>query len=499
ERTTRVRYDALGRPIEALDPLGRSRTYGYDELGNTTVVHLPTGEEVRSRYDGRGLLVARSGPGVEDEFAWDGYGRQTLAKSAAVSRGFEYDGLDRPTAIYDTGFGTARRVYDAEGRVAQAVYPDDAVRGFPGVVVSYGYDARGALVRISDPAAGTWQLDYDAAGRPVRERDPSGIERTTRYDGSGFVSRIDVARPGGSVESFAYGGYDPAGNPGTIETSEGTSSVTYDDRDRVKTIAYPGAQGSESFGYDHAGSRTLHVDRAGVARTYVVDAAGQLAEIRDTATQAVVERFGHDAAGRRISRTPASGLAEAYAYDGLGRLSRWTRGSGAGAMQLDFAYDALGGRYRRTDAASPSTPSLYFGEWAELRGSERVRLVHGPGVDNVLAEITATGVTRTLVQDGQGHVTQVTEGTATVSARRYEAFGTVRAQSGSTSVERGYAGRPVEGASGLVALRARHYDPSTGRFLQSDPLGIEADQPYAYAANNPLVYRDPSGLEAVAN
>ncbi|CAG1007090.1 partial tRNA nuclease WapA, partial [Myxococcaceae bacterium] len=47
ERTTRVRYDALGRPIEALDPLGRSRTYGYDELGNTTVVHLPTGEEVR--------------------------------------------------------------------------------------------------------------------------------------------------------------------------------------------------------------------------------------------------------------------------------------------------------------------------------------------------------------------------------------------------------------------------------------------------------------------
>jgi hypothetical protein len=35
--------------------------------------------------------------------------------------------------------------------------------------------------------------------------------------------------------------------------------------------------------------------------------------------------------------------------------------------------------------------------------------------------------------------------------------------------------------------------------LQSDPLGIEADQPYAYAANNPLVYRDPSGLEAVAN
>jgi len=499
ERTTRVRYDVLGRPIEALDPLGRSRTYGYDEIGNTTVVHLPTGEEVRSQYDARGLVLARSGPGVQDEFAWDGYGRQTLAKNAAASRGVEYDALGRPVAIYDSGFGTARRVYDAEGRVEQAVYPDDPVRGFPGVVVTYGYDARGALVWISDPAAGTWQLDYDAAGRPVRQRDPSGIERTTSYDRSGFVSRIDVARPGGSVESFEYGGYDAAGNPGTIGTSEGTSSVTYDDRDRVKTIAYPGPQGSESFGYDRAGNRTLHVDRTGASRTYVVDAAGQLAEIRDTATQAVVERFGHDAAGRRISRTPASGLAEAYAYDGLGRLVRWTRGSGAGAMQLDLAYDALGERYRRTDAASPSTPSLYFGAWAELRGSERVRLVAGPGTDQVLAEITASHVTRTLVQDGSGNVTQVTEGTATVSTRRYEAFGTVRAQSGAASVERGYAGRPAEGASGLVPLRARHYDPATGRFLQSDPLGIEADQPYAYAANNPLVYRDPSGLKAVAN
>jgi RHS repeat-associated protein len=63
-------------------------------------------------------------------------------------------------------------------------------------------------------------------------------------------------------------------------------------------------------------------------------------------------------------------------------------------------------------------------------------------------------------------------------------------------VERGFAGRPLEGASGLVYLRARHYDPATGRFLQPDPLGLDSDQLYAYARSNPYVYRDPTGLLA---
>ncbi|MGH7343026.1 MAG: RHS repeat-associated core domain-containing protein, partial [Candidatus Rokuibacteriota bacterium] len=82
-------------------------------------------------------------------------------------------------------------------------------------------------------------------------------------------------------------------------------------------------------------------------------------------------------------------------------------------------------------------------------------------------------------------------------SRRYEAFGTVRRRDGGPApVERGFAGRPLEGSTGLVYLRARHYDPATGRFLQPDPLGIDADQLYAYARSNPYVYRDPTGLAA---
>jgi len=42
---------------------------------------------------------------------------------------------------------------------------------------------------------------------------------------------------------------------------------------------------------------------------------------------------------------------------------------------------------------------------------------------------------------------------------------------------------------------ARYYDPEIGRFLQRDPIGIErGSNTYAYVANDPLTWVDPTGL-----
>jgi RHS repeat-associated protein len=42
--------------------------------------------------------------------------------------------------------------------------------------------------------------------------------------------------------------------------------------------------------------------------------------------------------------------------------------------------------------------------------------------------------------------------------------------------------------------RYRDYDPTTGRYIQADPIGLDGgDNPYSYAGNNPLRYTDPSG------
>lgn len=44
--------------------------------------------------------------------------------------------------------------------------------------------------------------------------------------------------------------------------------------------------------------------------------------------------------------------------------------------------------------------------------------------------------------------------------------------------------------------RARYYNPATGRFLSEDPLGFwgSGTNFYAYTGNNPISYRDPTGL-----
>ncbi|KAA8995777.1 RHS repeat-associated core domain-containing protein, partial [Paenibacillus spiritus] len=64
-----------------------------------------------------------------------------------------------------------------------------------------------------------------------------------------------------------------------------------------------------------------------------------------------------------------------------------------------------------------------------------------------------------------------------------------------------YAGEYWDSDTGLQYLRARWYDPSTGRFITEDTWEgrinhPDSQNPYVYVVNNPLRYVDPSGLKA---
>jgi RHS repeat-associated protein len=75
----------------------------------------------------------------------------------------------------------------------------------------------------------------------------------------------------------------------------------------------------------------------------------------------------------------------------------------------------------------------------------------------------------------------------------YDAFGAVRSQSAASDNYWLFAGEQRDEESGLDYLRARYYDPETGRFLSLDPLASG----YVYANNNPVNLVDPSGLVSV--
>ena len=177
-----------------------------------------------------------------------------------------------------------------------------------------------------------------------------------------------------------------------------------------------------------------------------------------------------------------------YSWNALNQLTRVTKNS---VEQARFAYDPLGRRVEKV-AAGVTTAYTYDG-LATLRQNEgalSLKYVNGPYVDDPLAVDRGTGLDY-LHADGLGSVVSLTNATGVVTqARGYDAWG--RPEAGADQSGYAFTGREWDAETGLYYYRARYYDPSIGRFLSEDPIGLAE---YAYVGNHPTVFIDPLGLE----
>jgi RHS repeat-associated protein len=95
-----------------------------------------------------------------------------------------------------------------------------------------------------------------------------------------------------------------------------------------------------------------------------------------------------------------------------------------------------------------------------------------------------------------GSVRDVVDNTVTqLQSQLYSPFGEPYGGSGTSQTVFGFTGEPTD-ANGLVQLRARYYNPALGVFTGLDPL--ELGNRYQYVRNNPIRWRDPSGLQCTA-
>jgi RHS repeat-associated protein len=77
----------------------------------------------------------------------------------------------------------------------------------------------------------------------------------------------------------------------------------------------------------------------------------------------------------------------------------------------------------------------------------------------------------------------------------YDSFGNTTNSSGNVTNPFRYTGRDFDSKTSLYYYRARYYDTTSGRFISEDPMQFGAGVDfYAYVANSPVNFTDPSGL-----
>ena len=107
------------------------------------------------------------------------------------------------------------------------------------------------------------------------------------------------------------------------------------------------------------------------------------------------------------------------------------------------------------------------------------------------------------VYNAHGDVVQLVKDNAVVASYTYDAFGNLTSQIGESDNPFLYCGEYYDAETKTYYLRARYYNPANGRFTQqdawsfmdaSDPLSLNL---YTYCCNNPVMYVDPSGHDAI--
>ncbi len=519
--TTTYTNDVAGQRIKMVDPEGRLTALTLDGANRTTkTIYTQTGQPsitVDEAYDWQDRRTSMTSAGVTSTYSYDARGNLTGAGPASQRFAYDYSQPGQVVETYPDGTAVTYEVDDAgalmrlDGSSAsgdvQASYLRDADRRPTAIALSNGvlqsrsYDVAGHITAQSVQHLGTVlageTYTYDGDGNRLSQRTTAAgrsVLNAYKYDTLGRISGFSASTtavpepvvdtdPDGATStppaalgllpvpaSFDTGSPQPDGTPvdaavapatniaydavGNIVNLEGTG-FNHDNADQITTQTAPNA----TWTFDRSGAVTKMLGANGTT-TFAYDAAGRLARatVQPPAGSAITVTYGYDGDGNRISRT-VGGVTTQYGWDPNASVPQLVLEQSGGVVQRRYFNDERG-----PVAMQTPTETYYF---------------H---------------------RDPLGTTNQLTDSSgAVVAAYSYDAFGAVSAVGPAAAVnDILFQGQQLDPATGLYNMRARNYDPNTGRFTQREPLatpvGAPLITPYAFVGNRPTVFTDPTGL-----
>ncbi len=459
-------YDGFGDLIQRSSPAAGTITYHFDSGGDLIQKIDARGNTANFSYDALNRVISTSYPGNSAEnvaYTYDqsghgfGIGRLTSVSDAAgtLSRSYDERGnLLTETRTYAAATLTTSYTYDAASRVASITYPSKWS-------VSYTRDAMGRITAAAAqaPGGGSPQsivsaVTYQPFGPVSALTYGNGIRETRGFDLAYRLKGIAAA----NVQdlSYSYDAADDVLSVGDGLNAANNQSLGYDVLNRLTSAS--GAYGSFGYTYDANGNRLTEASAAtsdglGSVTALTYNQAGRLATV-STAGQPLTQ-YTYDAHGRRIVKVGSITATTIYQYDRGDRLLEET--DGQGHAQVDYVY--LNGRPVATIQLSNN--QIYF--------------LHG---DRLGTPQIATDSTQAIAW-----------------STTYQPFGQVNAAPVTITEDLRFPGQEADLETGLYHNGFRDYLPGWGRYLTSDPIGLEGGlNTYAYVNNNPLGDIDPLGL-----
>ncbi len=520
-------YDGRDRLIKEVDPLGKEIKYAYDGADNLVQKTDRNGRETRYTYDSLNRLTKEKWVGNANEitYAYDPSGNVVTVRDTFSSLAYTYDASNRVRTVNNNATPGAPKVllsysYDAASNVTSVV---DTINGAAGATTAYQYDARNLQTHITQTGNGLANkrvdLSYNPLGQFVtinRFANLSGTQSVIRSDYSyDTLNRLtSLTHKHGTANVASYGfKYDVSSRITSITDIDGTTNYSYDDRDQLKAANHSNAANpDESYAYDANGNRTsssLH------GSGYVTGPGNRL--LSDG-----TYKYVYDNEGNTIRRTEiATAKVREFKWDYRNRLTAVIDKNAAGTktQEVRFTYDALDRRIFKAVDTNPTdaidavlTHFVYDREDVLMDFVDRdgsgpqapilaERYLHGPGIDQVLAQDDGAGSVQWHLTDHLGTVRDLVDnGGVLVNHLVYDSFGNVVAET-NAAVESRYlfTGREHDADTGLHYYRSRYYSIEIGRFLSEDAIrhsGLDLHL-YRYVLNTPVLRSDPGGKDPV--